>query len=205
MSIAIKLPQCFFAVAVLSISIANADESKGATEKNEEKPRRIVLFDFKSAQSGRSWQAVNDGVMGGRSQGSFRITDEGYLEFFGNLSLANNGGFASIRSRGQSVGLREGDELVVKVKGDGRKYTFNLYTPDRRTAFSYRVEFETLNNQWSQSKMPLDRFVATSFGRQMPSMRLVPERVTGVGILLGDKKPGPFRLLIESITIVCHS
>ena len=33
------------------------------------------------------WQAVNDGVMGGVSDGRFRVTERQTLEFYGTLSL----------------------------------------------------------------------------------------------------------------------
>ena len=171
------------------------------TKTPDKKTESIELFRFKNTSTSSRWQAVNDGVMGGRSDGRFRFTNEGTMLFFGNLSLANNGGFASVRSRGQQLGLQAGDEIVVRVKGDGRKYALNLYTPDRRMAFSYRLEFATLNGKWSESRLPLKQFVATSFGRKVPSMVLDPTRVSGIGILLGDKKPGTFQLEIQSIKI----
>lgn len=159
----------------------------------------LVIDDF--ATSGRSWQAVNDGVMGGRSQGRFARTDDGVMVFSGNLSLANNGGFASVRSQGRTIGLTNDDIIKVRVKGDGRKYTFNLYTPDRRMAFSYRTEFTTIAGQWMEIYLPVRQFQATSFGRRV-DVPLDAGRVNGVGILLGDKKAGPFRLEVDSIAIV---
>ena len=54
----------------------------------------IPLFDFVEADAPKEWQAVNDGVMGGVSEGKFRITDDKTMEFFGTLSLEKNGGFA---------------------------------------------------------------------------------------------------------------
>lgn len=196
--------------SLLAIMLASSLPQTAATTQQQSKnaaarTQMMELFSFTAASAASQWQAVNDGVMGGRSDGRFQITAEGNMQFYGNLSLANNGGFASVRSRGRQLGLQAGDEIVIRVKGDGRKYTFNLYTPDRRMAFSYRLEFKTLNGQWSESRLPLKQFVATSFGRTMPSMVLDPSRVSGVGILLGDKKPGSFQLQIESIKVVRQS
>lgn len=196
--------------SLLAIMLASSLPQTAATTQQQSKnaaagTQMMELFSFTAASAASQWQAVNDGVMGGRSDGRFQITSEGNMQFYGNLSLANNGGFASVRSRGRQLGLQAGDEIVIRVKGDGRKYTFNLYTPDRRMAFSYRLEFKTLNGQWSESRLPLKQFVATSFGRTMPSMVLDPSRVSGVGILLGDKKPGSFQLQIESIKVVRQS
>jgi hypothetical protein len=53
-----------------------------------------MLFSFDKAEATKSWQTVNDGVMGGRSDGRFKLNADKKLEFFGTLSLENNGGFA---------------------------------------------------------------------------------------------------------------
>ena len=175
------------------------------------------LFQFSEASDAGKWQIVNDGVMGGRSNSQASITKlesgdkesgdnaetgNGVMRFAGNLSLENNGGFASVRSRpAASLGLDAGQTIVLRVKGDGRRYTFNLYTPDRRTAFSYQLEFDTTAGQWTEVKLPVDKFVAHSFGRPIPSMKLTPSQVQSVGILLGDKNPGPFEILIDWINV----
>jgi NADH dehydrogenase [ubiquinone] 1 alpha subcomplex assembly factor 1 len=164
-------------------------------------PAARNLFSFNNPEAAREWQTVNDGVMGGRSDGRFRINQFKNLEFFGNLSLANNGGFASVRSRGSAMNLQNGDSIVVKVRGDGREYTLNLYTAGRRMAFSYRVPFQTKKDEWIKVRVPLSDFVATSFGRIVRNSVLIPEQVSGIGILLGDKKPGAFKIEIDSISV----
>ncbi len=57
---------------------------------------QLPLFAFVSPDAAAGWQAVNDGVMGGVSDGRFRMTERQTLEFYGTLSLENNGGFASV-------------------------------------------------------------------------------------------------------------
>jgi len=168
---------------------------------NALEPDDRMLFSFDEDDAGRSWRTVNDGVMGGRSSGRFRVTD-GKLLFSGVLSLANNGGFASVRSYSVSPKLRQGDTLQFRVRGDGRKYSFNLYTPDRRTAFSYRADFKTKRNEWIEVSIPLDRFQATSFGRPVSNRPLRADQVSGIGILLGDKSPGEFKIEVDWIKAI---
>ena len=158
-----------------------------------------LLFTFENSGAAAQWQTTNDGVMGGRSDGRFRINEDKNMEFFGTLSLENNGGFASVRARGSNLGLEEGDSIVARVRGDGREYSLNLYTPTRRTAFSYRAKFRTQKDEWIEVRIPLNDFVATSFGRVVRNQELDPAEVTGLGILLGDKKAGPFELEIDWI------
>ncbi|MBT6590698.1 MAG: CIA30 family protein [Rhodospirillaceae bacterium] len=159
------------------------------------------LFSFTTPTDSRQWQPVNDGVMGGRSVGQFEITNDETMKFFGTLSLKNNGGFASVRSRASKLNLTKGDQLVMRVRGDGRNYTFNLYVPTRRIAFSYREEFETKKDEWVEVVLPLEQFKATSFGRELRNQSLDPATVSGIGILLGDKKEGPFVLEIDWIKV----
>ena len=177
-------------LALLMVTTAMAEDSL------------IPLFDFTGVEAVKEWQAVNDGVMGGVSEGRFKITDAKTMEFFGTLSLANNGGFASVRSKAKKLDLEKGDMLVVKIRGDGREYTLNLYPNRSRTAFSYRASVQTKKDEWIEVKVPLDEFEATSFGRVVREAGLVkPEEISSVGFLLGDKKAGPFKLEVESIKV----
>ena len=161
-----------------------------------------ILFKFDEPESAGPWQTVNDGVMGGRSVGRFKINDDKKMEFFGTLSLENNGGFASVRASGTNLGLREGDSIVARVRGDGREYSFNLYALRNRGGYSYRQSFKTKNGVWIEVKLPVEKSVATWRGRVFPNERLDPSRVTGLGFLLGDKKAGPFKLEVEWIKVV---
>jgi len=161
------------------------------------------LFDFSGADAAKEWQNINDGVMGGVSEGKFTITDKKTLEFFGRLSLENNGGFASVRTKAKKLGLEKGDTLVAKVRGDGREYSLNLYLNKPLIAFSYRATMQTKKDEWIEVKVPLDKFEATSFGRVVKDAGAVkPEEINALGFLLGDKKVGPFKMEIEWIKVV---
>ena len=50
-------------------------------------------------------------------------------------------------------------------------------------------------------ELPLDKFIATSFGQVVPNLPLVEDTITGLGILLGDKKAGTFKLEIDWIKV----
>ena len=172
----------------------------GSSVMAEDTPKTV--FDFSGADAAKEWQTVNDGVMGGVSDGKFKITGTKTLEFYGTLSLENNGGFASVRSKAKKLGLEKGDVLVARVRGDGRDYSMNLYVPRPLVAFSYRAAVKTKMDEWIEVKLPLDKFEATSFGRVVKDARpLDPAEVNALGFLLGDKKAGPFKLEIEWIKV----
>lgn len=160
-----------------------------------------VLFSFETADAAQPWQAVNDGVMGGRSEGRFKINEHKHMEFFGNLSLENNGGFTSVRARGSDLGLKPGDVIVARVLGDGREYTLNLYAQSNLGGYSFRQPFKTNKDEWIEVKFPVDKFVATWRGQVFPNEKLDPSQVAGMGFLLGDKKPGPFKLEVAWVKV----
>ena len=124
-----------------------------------------VLFSFDQPESAKPWQTVNDGVMGGRSVGRFRINDDKKMEFFGTLSLENNGGFASVRARGGNLALKKDDVIVARVKGDGREYKFNVYAQRNLGGYSYRQSFKTEKGKWIEVELPVNKFVTTWRGR----------------------------------------
>ena len=160
-----------------------------------------TLFRFNSPQAVSDWRTVNDGVMGGRSQGRFKVNRFKNLEFYGNLSLANNGGFASVRSGRARLDLKQGDSILLRLRGDGRTYNFNLYATGRSGETTFRKSFPTVAGKWTDVRLPLDQFVATYRGRQLANRQLDPASISRLGIQLGDKKAGPFKLEVESIKV----
>ena len=160
-----------------------------------------ILFKFDDPEAAKPWQTVNDGVMGGRSVGRFKINEDKKMEFFGTLSLENNGGFASARARGAKLAIETGDVIVARVRGDGREYNFNLYAQRDLGGYSYRQSFKTKKDEWIEVSLPVDKFVATWRGRVFPNEKLDPSKVTGLGILLGDKMAGPFKLEVDWIKV----
>ena len=94
--ILLTLPAFFFCV----ISIVMASE-----------PISKPLIDFSDESVAKQWMSVNDNVMGGISKCQFRITDDKMLEFSGNLSLENRGGFASIRTQPTDLNLNKNSKI----------------------------------------------------------------------------------------------
>jgi monofunctional biosynthetic peptidoglycan transglycosylase len=160
------------------------------------------LLDFTGPDTAQNWQAVNDGVMGGVSDGRFRIAPDKTLEFFGTLSLENNGGFASVRTKPMDLDIKAGDTIVARVKGDGREYVLNIYTKSRRMAFSYRAPLPTTKDEWTEVRVPLADFIPTAFGRRVQGMGPVePDQINGLGFMLSDKKPGKFKMQVEGVKV----
>ena len=163
------------------------------------KEQKTMLFDFSTPDAAKLWQTVNDGVMGGVSDGKVRITETN-LEFYGTLSLENNGGFASVRSNAAKMDLSRYDGLVFKVRGDGRDYYLNIHVPTSMIAFWHQANFKTEKDKWTEVRIPFTDLKATSFGRVVENYQpFNPSKVEAVGFLLTDKKAGPFKLEVAWI------
>lgn len=162
--------------------------------------RTLVSFD-ESPKEPR-WIAVNDGVMGGRSSGSPTV-ENGELEFRGELSLANNGGFASVRSVGRDFDLSDGSVVVLRVWGDGRRYQLRLATDARYRgiSISYGAEFETTAGEWTQARLPLASLTPTVRGSRLQGPPLATSQIREIGLLIADKREGAFALKVDWIAV----
>lgn len=157
------------------------------------------LATFESAEAVKPWISVNDGVMGGISKGGFKRSEQGTLIFSGDLSLENNGGFASIRTTDRDLSLSGMSAVIVKARGDGRTYWVELRTAGQMGASSYRADLPTKAGEWQETRIPLADFKLQAFGRALPIKALNPAAVASVGFTLADKKAGAFKLEIASV------
>jgi len=162
--------------------------------------RTLVNFDNSAGEPG--WVAVNDGVMGGRSRGGPKVAD-GQLQFTGEISLANNGGFSSVRSRGRDFDLSGAKAVVLRVCGDGRRYQLRLATDARYRgiAVSFGAEFDTQAGQWTEVRLPLSGLKATVRGSELQGPPMDAARVREIGLLIADKREGAFALAVDWIGV----
>ena len=160
-----------------------------------------ILFDFQTATNTAAWQVVNDDVMGGVSTSSFRLTN-GAAVFQGEVSLKNNGGFASVRSLPANHDLSGCDTFVIRVRGDGRRYNFTARTDRSFDSTIYQCAFTTKKGEWGEHRLPLKEFVPTSRGRVLSGAPpLDAAKVTSVGFLISDQQDGPFQLEVAWIKL----
>ncbi len=163
------------------------------------------IADFKDASSADSWISVNDSVMGGVSKGGFKRSEAGTLLFSGDLSLDNNGGFASIRTKPNPMDLSGMSSVAVKAKGDGRTYWVELRVNRQMGASSYRADLPTTAGKWTEVIIPVKDFKLQAFGQIIPSNPINLAKVESVGFTLADKKAGPFELEVEYVKATADS
>lgn len=147
------------------------------------------------------WRVVDDGVMGGVSQGNFTISDDGILRFFGTLSLENNGGFSSLRSADVALDLSQAQGVTLRVKGDGRSYQLRFSTDAtyRGSEMSFQATFATVKGRWIEVPLPISQFKGTWRGVDLSDRPFDPSKIRRIGLLLADKQAGPFELQVDWI------
>ena len=159
-----------------------------------------MLIDFKNADERDNWQIINDDVMGGVSQSEIIFNDAGTATFQGRISLENNGGFASTRSKPHSYRLDGFIGLQVRIRGDGKEYQLRVRTDNRFDGISYRYRFATQPETWLNIRVPFSEFVPTFRGRILSNVSPIsPDQIQQVGFLIADKQAGNFRLEIDWI------
>lgn len=157
-----------------------------------------TLFDF-SSSTDAAWQIVNDGVMGGVSTSKFDVTSD-VAVFQGEVSLDNNGGFASVRSPPVRQDLSGLDTFVLRMRGDGRRYKFTARVESGFNTPVYQCALTTMRGEWEEHRLALRDFVPTLRGRVLTKLPpLDATRVVSVGFLISDKQAGPFKLEIAWI------
>lgn len=156
----------------------------------------VNLINF-GTENPNQWRVINDGVMGGLSQSNISTTDQETGLFTGELSLQNNGGFASIRTMVGPVDLSGFAGIEIKVKGDGRIYQLRLRTDGRMDGLTYRAAFKTRDGKWFSVRIPFEHFVPSFRGEVIEDAPpLDPAHIHQIGFLIADKVSGPFSLEI---------
>jgi len=146
------------------------------------------------------WRPINDGVMGGLSRSLLKITPAGTGLFEGEVSLANNGGFASVRARLGPVDLSGYQSLAARVRGDGKRYRLRLHTGAGVDGIAYQADFDTEAGEWQEIVLPFSSFEPTFRGRRLTDVEpLDTGNVQQIGLMIADKQAGAFRLELDWI------
>ncbi|GAL67447.1 CIA30 family protein [Jejuia pallidilutea] len=156
-----------------------------------------TIFDFSNASNIENWVIVDDGVMGGKSSGDFKLNNDGYGTFFGSISLENNGGFSSVRYRGETIKTLEHTEIILRVKGDGKRYQFRI-KDHLNQQHSYVTYFNTSGN-WETIEIKLNDLMPKFRGRHLDMPNFSATTIAELGFLFGNKKLEDFKLLIAFI------
>jgi len=157
-----------------------------------------VLLDFDDPAEVGWFSPVDDAVMGGVSSSRLVQAAPGIAAFEGRVSLENNGGFASVRSQPRDWGMAGAVVLVLRLRGDGKRYRVNLRTPNTPGAFRFEAPLDLPAGEWREVEVPIATLRAKAFGRPVPLVGPPdPGRVHQIGFMISDRQAGPFCLEVD--------
>ena len=166
--------------------------------QNDAMPRDLFRFDH--AASVADFAPIDDRVMGGRSSSCLRHDPAGHAVFEGVVSLADGGGFASVRSAPLPLGDAHATTCRIEVRGDGKRYKINLRTDDGFDGVAYQAAFEPPHGAWTVLRLPLVSFRPHRRGRPAQGV-LRPGDLRQLGLAIGDRQAGAFALALRSIEL----
>ena len=168
------------------------------------------------------WGAIDDGVMGGVSQSGLRLQTtadaashrSSYGRFAGQVSTANSGGFASVRTRNfdPPFNLQGWPGIQLQVRGDGQRYKVILRDRSGWDSVAHCASFETVRDAWASVAIPFTALQPTFRARTLPtaapiqvdqicSVQLMLSKFEYDGALNPQFQPGAFCLDVAEIGV----
>lgn len=172
-----------------------------------------TIFDFTKPTEDlkETWGALDDIVMGGVSESSIRLIDNTAL-FTGNVSTANSGGFASVRTRNfeSALDLTGFSGIQLRVKGDGKRYKLIVRSEAKWDGIGYCYSFDTVYNIWITVTIPFEQLIPVFRAKTVKdgsrlntqtiySFQLMLSKFEYDGALNPKFTPGGFQLQLESV------
>ncbi|MFZ4102142.1 MAG: CIA30 family protein [Sphingobacterium thalpophilum] len=157
------------------------------------------IYTFSNQKDINEWNVVNDGVMGGISKSSLVLTNTGNGKFSGHVSLANNGGFASIQLDRTISVPQEKKFIVLRIKGDGKRYEFRIKGKSSQFE-SYVHQFST-SGDWENLKLSIREFYPQYRGRKLNIPNFNFKTIGQLSFLISNKREEDFELLIDRISL----
>jgi uncharacterized protein YbjT (DUF2867 family) len=158
------------------------------------------------------WGALDDVVMGGVSTSTIQQTTHSAL-FTGNVSTANSGGFASVRTRNlePALNLAGYEGIKLRVKGDGQRYKFLMRSDDKWDSIAYSHSFDTQAGTWIDVHIPFNTLIPAFRAKTLTDAApLNASRIYSLQLMLskfeydGNLNPlftaGTFALEVQSIS-----
>lgn len=158
-----------------------------------------TIFDFNSKKDLNNWSVVDDTVMGGMSNGTFQLSQDGHGVFAGYVTTENNGGFSSVRYGFEKMSVEGYSKVVIKLKGDGKDYQFRIKA-SQRDYHSYINEFST-SGEWEEIVINLKEMYPSFRGRKLNIPNFSGDSIEEVAFLIGNKKKESFRMVIDKIEL----
>lgn len=148
----------------------------------------------------QSWSVINDGVMGGMSQGVAKY-QENSVTFLGTIRLENNGGFSSLKSPFSAKDLSSFKHVEIRYRSKGIPMAFTLENSKAWYNTYYRMGLPSTDGKWEIAALTLKKFEGQRIG-QSTGTRMNADfasEVIRMGFINAAKGPGDFEFELDYI------
>lgn len=162
---------------------------------------KALKIDFGLNKDGQDWLVINDGVMGGLSNGGVSFKKNSVL-FQGTVSLENNGGFSSFRApytAPQDLSIYKKVTLKYKSKGINCGFTLDMYRPFYLPYFKQNLAAES--DEWQVLSFSLKDFKQYRLLKEtgLKASQEDLEKIIRIGFITNEKRAGAFEIEIDYI------
>ncbi|XP_075262106.1 complex I intermediate-associated protein 30, mitochondrial-like isoform X2 [Convolutriloba macropyga] len=190
--------------------------------RNQAHQEQLTLFKFDSEEIVNQWASMGDAEMGGRSKSTLAFGTNKKLLWTGNVDTAVprdgttfQSGYVGIRSRPflcsffrtGVIDLNPWNTIEIRLRGDGRRYHFNLQIDEQFEQTYEDLFFHPIFTRggpyWEVIQIPFSHLVLSNSGI-MAYQTSPPERALfrNMGFSLVEHFDGPFRLEIDYIKVL---
>ena len=150
------------------------------------------------------WVVISDNVMGGLTTSNFIYTSTSVI-FSGDISLANYGGFSSMKTRFRPLDLSMYSGVKIRFKSRSQTFAFTLEDSRNWTQPNYKSTFSSKNvDTWEEVTLRFRDFkeyvIGEPTGNAMDLRQL--SKIVRIGFITNEKKQGPFTLEVDYIEFI---
>jgi hypothetical protein len=163
-----------------------------------------LSFDFgQQGCSACTWVVVVDDVMGGQSSAEITIT-ENSLVLSGNISLENNGGFASIRTPYDGYDLSSYSAVEIRYRSRVQNFALVLANYRRYYEPKFKTPLPVTEGDWRTTQLSFDQFKKMRFDEELGGGPNTEElsQVLRLGLISDDKRAGKFEFEIDYLRFI---
>tara|TARA_B100000963_G_C22363396_1_gene552633 strand:+ start:94 stop:591 length:498 start_codon:yes stop_codon:yes gene_type:complete len=149
----------------------------------------MILDDLKNpkyTKQSQPWYFVSDQVMGGVSEGEFKVEKIDNIICYrmtGNVSTENNGGFIQIRTfLNPKINTEDYKGIYLNVYGNNKSYNLHLRTGLTFAPWQYYSYSFYSSSNWKEIKAPFSSFKKSNFYQPK---NILGQYIKSVGLVAG--------------------
>jgi len=192
-----RLAVAAVAIVALAPACVRVAAEAATTGREPHSPRRME-FDGE-AESDR-WRIIGDRLMLGRSDGVVNSTEDG-IEFSGTVRRNIGGGWCSARRELEApLDLSDCGEIVLRVRGDGRTYGFDLRDSAELDGTYWEAVIAPPAGEWAEIALRPEQFHPLRRGSPASTKEKLDWRsIQSLAIVVAKGQTGAYAVEVDAV------